>query len=299
MHIDVFMKINKKLKGSITVEAAFSFTLTVFILFLMVGPLLIIKTSSDIIVELNKESKLRCQYEMVKYFSKDTYIYTKIKEKIDDNAFLSENIDEIENIVNNIGIMYKTYTRYDDNESEYRNINYVYDLNPDIYDNEKNIVNYDYNFEFLLPYNLLHVRNVNKRLVNYRRAFVGADGNRFDSLYEDGDFIYVANNVVNSSVYHTNINCTYLKKNTEGHKYEDIGFYRNYSNKKYTKCDYCFRGIAMKKDIICYITRYGDKYHYKNDCPLMTAYVTKIPKENIELYNLKPCFRCGFLKDGE
>ena len=60
------IRLDKKLKGSITVEAAFSFTLTVFVLFLMLGPLLIIKTNSDVLITLNNASKVRCNYEMIK-----------------------------------------------------------------------------------------------------------------------------------------------------------------------------------------------------------------------------------------
>ena len=59
-------KLRTKLNGSITVEASFSFTLTVFILFLMLGPLLIIKTTSDILIKINDASKVRCNYEIVK-----------------------------------------------------------------------------------------------------------------------------------------------------------------------------------------------------------------------------------------
>ena len=88
MGIDVSMIIkNKKLKASITVEAAFSFTITVFVLFLMIGPLLIIKTTSDFLIELNSMSKIRCDYEMIKYVSKDSKFYQKIQDYFDD--FLS------------------------------------------------------------------------------------------------------------------------------------------------------------------------------------------------------------------
>ena len=52
--IDVF--INKKYKASITVEAALSFTITIFVLFAMLGPLLINYTASDILIELNNAS---------------------------------------------------------------------------------------------------------------------------------------------------------------------------------------------------------------------------------------------------
>lgn len=294
MDIDAFMMIDKKrLKGSITVESAFVFTLTVFILFLMLGPLLIIKTTSDFIIELNQMSKTRCDYEMIKYKVRNTRVYDDIKSQVGEDSLLLEHFDKIEQVVGDIYLFLDFNDKYGDTESEYKNIDFVYDMSPSIYDEETDVVKYDYLVDFKLPYNVLHVHNVNNRLVSFRRAFVGADGNRFDGEFEEGDHVYVANNYVNSSVYHLNLNCTYLIKRTTSFNYKNLSHYRNYENKKYTKCDYCFRSIRLNDETVCYITQYGDRFHYRSNCPLMTAYVTKIPKTSIEGYNLRPCFKCA------
>lgn len=298
MAIDVFMIIeNKNLKASITVEAAFSFTITIFVLFLMLGPLLIIKTTSDFLVELNEMSKIRCDYEMIKYASKDTPLIKKIQNYLDDVDISESSIENIEDVTNNF-VFTATFTnRYDESEREYKNINSIYSLNQNIYDDMTHIVRYDYIVDFLLPYNVLNVDGVVKRLINNRRAFVGSDGDRFDNDYEEGEFIYVANNYVNSNVYHIDINCTYLVKKTISDEYRNIGSYRNYSNQKYSKCDYCFKKIKINNNTICYMTQYGDRFHYRDNCPLMTAYVTKIHKDSIENYNLRPCFKCAKEKE--
>lgn len=294
MDTDVSMTIvNKKLKASITVEAAFSFTITVFVLFLMLGPLLIIRTTSDLLIELNNMSKTRCDYEMIKLTSKDSNLYKKVKEYIDDIGVTEDSIEYIEDLSNNAMFMLDFTNRYDETEREYRNIDYIYSMNQDIYDDASNVVKYDYLIDFLLPYNVLNVDGVIKRLVSNRRAFVGSDGDRFDAEPEDGEYIYVANNYVNSLVYHLDINCTYLVKKTTSVEYKSVGSHRNYNNQKYSKCDYCFKKIKLKNETICYITQYGDRFHYRDDCPLMTAYVTKIPKDYIEGYNLRPCFKCA------
>lgn len=288
---------NKKLKASITVEAAFSFTLTVFILFMMLGPLLIIKTTSDFLIELNNMSKIRCDYEMIKYRAKDLGIYEKITDFFADNNISESSVSKIEDVANQLAFISNFSDRYDEDEREYRNTNFIYPVNYDIYDTTSNVVTYDYLVSFSLPYNVLNIDGVINRLVNSRRAFVGSDGDRFDNGYESGDFIYVANNYVNSMVYHVDINCTYLVKKTTEVEHKDIGGYRNYSNQKYSKCDYCFKKIKLKDNTICYITQYGDRFHYRDDCPLMTAYVTKIHKDSIENYNLRPCFKCAKEKE--
>ena len=291
MHIDSIMK-TRKFKGSITVEAAFSFTLTIFILFLMLGPLLIIKTSSDFIIELNEMSKARCYYEGIKYTSKGSTIYNKVDEWAKNNENLAGSFLSLENVINYSIILNRFLNKYDDSMSAYNNIKFMYDMNTDTYNSDSGLVRYDYLVLFNLPYNVLNVEGVHKRLVSNRRAFIGADGNRFDESVTKGEVVYVARNVIHSSVYHDDVNCTYLVKKTIHFEYNNLSNYRNYNNKKYIKCDYCFKGIRLNGDTVCYVTQYGDRFHSDDLCPLMTAYVTQIPRDNIELYNLRPCFRC-------
>lgn len=290
--MDIKALLNKKLKASITVEAAFSFTLTIFILFMMLGPLIIIKTSSDLLINMNEASKVRVNYEGIKYQSKETKIYQKIAGYVDDNEFLKDNIKNIENIVNYGLVLAKYSDEYDESKSEYKNIKYVYDINDKVYDEDTGVVKLDYEICFKMPYNVLHIKEVHKRLLINRRAFIGSDGNRFDNMADGGEYIYLADNYINSRKYHTYINCTYLKKNTISYKYSEIGSKRNVNNHKYSRCSYCFKNIKINDGIKCYITEYGELYHYKSNCPLMTAYVTKKPKDFAEKNNLSLCSRC-------
>lgn len=287
------ISLRRKLNASITVEAAIGFTLTIFILFLLLGPLFIIKTSSDILIKLNNASKLRCKYEMMKDSLKDTELGVNIRSYLDEYSIPGDNFQNIENIVN-FGLMaFDFVSEYGEDKREYRNLNYIYNKNAEVYLEDSNEVLYDFVFGFKLPYNLLHIDDVRKRLVNNRRAFVGAMPNRFSNDGVDGDFVFVANNHIHSSIYHLYIDCTYLVKKTESISYSVVPSKRNDSNKKYIKCDYCFRDATLTDDTICYITQYGDKFHYRDNCPVMTAYVTKIPKESIENYDLVLCSRCS------
>ena len=285
--------ITKKLNGSITVEAAFSFTLTVFVLFLMLGPLLIIKTSSDFMIELNELSKSRCIYETIKYSSKESRIHQKVEDWINQNETLWYDIEKIEDIANYALMLFNFSNKYDESHSEYNNIKYLYDMNTDTYDTSTGIVKFDYLVLFSLPYNILQVEGVHKRIVSNRRAFIGADGNRFGDNSEAEDVVYIANNFTNSGVYHTDINCTYLIKKTIHFNYSELSSHRNYSNKKYTKCTYCFDTISINQDTTCYVTQYGDRFHSYDLCPMMTAYVTQIPIDEISSYNIRPCSRCA------
>lgn len=283
---------NRKLKGSITVEAAFSFTITVFVLFLMLGPLLIVKTSSDFMIELNELAKARCTYEEIKYGARNSNLYNNINDWIQQNETLANDAEFIEDAINHSYMSFKFLNKYDDAHSEYRNIKFMYDMNTDIYDADTGIVKYDYLVLFSLPYNILNVEGIYKRLVTNRRAFIGADGDRFSEGVEAGDVVYIANNFTNSGVYHIDINCTYLIKRTVHFNYSDLSSHRNYNNKKYTKCTYCFDNVTIHSDTVCFVTQYGDRYHSYSLCPMMTAYVTQIPINEISSYNIRPCSRC-------
>lgn len=296
--VDIKALSNKKYNASITVEAAFSFTLTIFILFMMLGPLLIIKSTSDILLDMNNASKIRSNYEMIKYKTSNTSIYRKVESYINDNEFLNKNFENIENIVSNVSLFTNFNNKYGDNKREYRNIKSVYGINENVYDAETGIVSLDFNIAFDVPYNVLHIKNLKKRLLINRRAFIGADGDRFDKIGGSGEYAYLADNYVSSGVYHTYIDCTYLIKEVYSYSYNEVGKIKNANNEKYSKCNYCFRDIVVDNSTICFVTKYGDRYHYRENCPLMTAYVTKIPIEDVEKYGLRLCSRCEKKEEG-
>lgn len=297
--MDIKTILTKNLKASITVEASLSFTIMAFIIFLMIGPLFIIKTSSDLLLVMNEASKKRCNYEMLKYNTKELEIHNKVKNYISDIPILGKYFNDIEDIANTTFIALQMENKYDENNLEYKNINYMYNINNQIYDEDKGIVKYDYEVGFNLPYNILFISNIKKRLVVNRRAFIGAPYDRFTNEEDNGEYIYVANNYTNSSVYHIYINCTHLKKNTYEFLYSNLSDMRNENNGKYSKCTYCFDGIRINENTICFATSYGDRFHYKNNCPLMTAYVSKIPKSSIEEYKLRLCERCKRKEENE
>lgn len=294
---DIGVIIRSKLKGSITVEAAFSFTLTIFILFMFLGPLLIIKTSTDLMISINEASKVRCNYETIKYRTKDYKNYQKIKDKISSLEYLEKGIKGIENIVSYISTIRDYATNYDENHSEYKNIKSLLYVDTNVYDENTAIVRYDFELLFDLPYNILNIYGIKNRFINYRRAFVGADPNRFNR--DNKDFVYLAENYVNSRVYHNNIDCSYLEKNVTEIIFVDINNYRNENGEKYNKCSYCIGKKSLGTNDNCYITKWGDKYHIKSNCHMMTAYVTKITVEEAVNMNLRLCPRCQKRNDKE
>lgn len=287
------IKNKKNEKASITVEASISFTLMIFIIFTLLGPLLIIKTSTELMIDLNNDSKKRCYYEIIKTGLDDLVITEKIKKAINENEFLNKHFDKIEDVANSTLMLAELYNKHLSRGENIYNIAFVMDMGigNDIYDEETGIVKYDYLFFFKLPYNVLNTKEINMRLINNRRAFIGAGEDRFSDKTNSGGY-YIANNHTKSSAYHLSPNCSYFSKDTKSVSINTIDAERNEDGEKYTKCKYC---IGDKKNLDLsnvYITKLGNKYHINKDCPLMTALVVKeVSEEYVIKMGLHWCNR--------
>ena len=108
------LKNKKSYKASVTVEAALSFTLTIFILFMIIGPLFIIRKSSDVLTEMNTLNKLACYYEESRYQINKNATSSEPSKKLNDYI---EDFDEAENYINAGYVLYHLYDSYRDKES--------------------------------------------------------------------------------------------------------------------------------------------------------------------------------------
>ena len=294
----ILSKIFKKklYDASITVEATFSFVIVMFIMFLMLGPLFSIKTTTDILLKLDEITNNRCAYETINYKATSSNIYRKISSRVPIEKFdLSKALD----VVSYGLFFYDINKMYGEDKREYRLVRFIFDYSDPVYEKETGIVRYDYDVDFKLPYNILHTNGFSERFVSSKRAFIGSDGNRFASLFDTGEYVYVADNHIYSKRYHTHLSCHYLNKNTFSFRYDELSTQRNDAGGKYTKCPYCFRGIKITNSTECFGTKYGDRFHYRSDCNLMTANITKIKIEEIEIRGLTICPVCEKKGDNE
>ena len=279
---------NKKIyKASVTVEAAMSFTLTIFILFMIIGPLFIIRKSADVITEMNTLNKLACYYEEARYQIGKNATSSEAMKKVNDYV---EDFDEAENFINAGYVLYHLYESHKDKDDPLNNINNIVSLNDKVYDEDTGIVCYDFLFDFKLPLNVLKVKNIEQRFVVSRRAFIGASENRFDEGDDEAE-IFLARNFKIYKVYHMSPTCTYLKKELLSGNKSHINTERNESGERYSKCTYCIKERVDDTTIYFY-TVYGHLYHKNKNCPLMTAYVSKVASSYIEKYDLRLCSRC-------
>ena len=292
---------NKKFESSITVEASIAFSIAIFVLFLILGPMFVVKSSVDIIKKLNDMSKKVSFYQMLKYnyenYNKEIDIKKIDKENINsENSDLSvlkeEDITEsIENLTNHSLVIYQLLKKDEFEESVFNNIKYIIPYNFYIYDKTKSIINYQMDVGFYLPYNIFNINDLFLHYKLVRRAFVGSDGNRFN-VEDDGEYIYLSNNYKKSLVYHTKTTCNRLEKKVEEVNYKDIKEIKNEDNRYYSECEYCFKNVNKFNISYVYITKYGVRFHKYSTCPTMTAYVKKMPIEIVEKENLRICEIC-------
>lgn len=97
--------------------------------------------------------------------------------------------------------------------------------------------------------------------------------------------VYVAQNGV---VYHLSEECTYLKLTVRKIGREELQMERNQSGARYVPCEKC-----AKEDIPeeVYITKEGDCYHYIQECSGLKRTVLQMWLEEVE--DLRLCSRCG------
>ena len=302
---------NKNLSGSITVEASIVFTISILILFMSFAPLFVLKSSAKIIKDLNEISKAASIYKMIKYnFENDrgsTNVDNLKKEEIQnnteidylDNEISREDLSESFENLTNIGIViYKLLEINKDKNDAFSNISYILPLQLDTFDSTKQVINYKLKVGFKIPFNIFTINNLYQDFYISRRAFVGADGNRYDSE-DSGEYIYIAESFERSHVYHNNINCTILKKVTKEVVYADIDKEKNEYGDSYIKCEYCIKNEKLKSDTVVFTTQYGKLFHLNENCPTMTAYVSKVSKDYIEKYDLRLCKICERKKSDE
>lgn len=106
----------------------------------------------------------------------------------------------------------------------------------------------------------------------------------------DEQLVYITENGV---VYHTHLNCTYLKLSIKEIDVNQIGGKRNSSGKKYSSCEICGDGNGMS----VYYTTYGDRYHYNRNCSGLKRTINSVPYS--DRGDLPLCSKCKKVDDQE
>ncbi len=146
-----------------------------------------------------------------------------------------------------------------------------------------NYIDLQVKYNMTFPVGLLgkHTFSVSQRSKN--RKWVGYDPAEDEW---DGEYVYITEH---GSVYHTDINCTYLYPSVSMVSVDEVGDKRNKSGGKYYKCSRC-KNVANNGYV--YITDYGTAYHNSVACTEIKHNVSKVLYEDVK-DTMAGCSKCA------
>lgn len=91
------------------------------------------------------------------------------------------------------------------------------------------------------------------------------------------------------TVYHTSKNCTHISLSIKDVPFEHLNHLRNKSGGKYKNCHLC--GINSKNGDTVYVAVSGDKFHSDRNCSGLKRTVSEVPLSQV--LDKRLCSRCG------
>lgn len=137
-------------------------------------------------------------------------------------------------------------------------------------------------------YTLLPVPKVKSALRARVRAWTGRDGNGAASGGNESGKEETVLITETGTVYHTDENCTYLKRSIRRVDRQAVAGMRNRFGAKYHACERCGGGGSA-----VYITNDGNRYHSSLSCSALKRTVKRVPASEVK--NKRACSKCGRL----
>ncbi len=135
----------------------------------------------------------------------------------------------------------------------------------------------------IMPEELISFRMFNRYYAHLWNGYNVSGG----SKDKDKDrIVYITKD---SDVYHTNVNCTYLKLSVRPTAYTSLKEERNADGGKYGRCLICSLGTPPP---VVYICDEGGKYHYSRNCFTLRRSYSAVSLRSV-INTHRPCSRCG------
>ena len=155
------------------------------------------------------------------------------------------------------------------------------DVSESEYDKDTGILNMVVDYKYSLPFVFGDVGVIRRKQKLKCKLFVGEC---IEKDEVDDPYVYVTKT---GSVYHTNINCSYLKLGIKEATFADLVSLRNKWGEIYKPCEKCYKDECEK----VYITEDGNRYHSSLLCSSLTRDVQV--KRLSEVSGMKECSRCA------
>ena len=102
-------------------------------------------------------------------------------------------------------------------------------------------------------------------------------GDEFMDSSDNEKMVYIT---PHGTVYHEDINCTYLKPAVYAESVANVGSVRNSGGEKYRECEACTKRSGIIPAAV-YITKYGNRYHTNPNCVKIKHEVISVPLSQV------------------
>ena len=260
------------LKASLTVEAALGLPLILFAMVVLLMPVRI----------MNADMRMQAAAEAVVIdASKYQYTVKELKKYENENATSNaaaeeehnSNAEECKSITSDAALgAYAALRAVKEVDDERLNI-ISFTGSRFMREDDMIVVRLDY--EYQLPFPVLHLGSITQEAVASRRAWTGKDGSDGAtgiSESEDDEIVYIGKNPTR---YHLSPTCHYLSNN---YNTVTVGSDGRASGRK--PCDRCGEGAATGQTV--YVTPEGDKFHTDKNCSSMRSYPQAVKRSEVE-----------------
>jgi len=258
----------KNLLASLTIEAAFSLSLFLFAIIILMTPLFILNREIRISREMEKNARILCMAKYLEHYGLKKTDIADI-EHIDQILEISETA--VEDILLPNTIPTESFRSHITEEDIYLNLQY----------------------DEPIPFGLLQKKNMRQEIVAHRRAWIGSKGARWEKEENaeeenEEEMVYVIDGP--SKVYHLSSDCTYISNDFLSCSARRIDGTNAKYGGKFCPCKACH---PDPNSPVVYYTEAGRRYHSTTDCPAMRSSVHKIPLKQALAEGRHPCPRCG------
>lgn len=144
-------------------------------------------------------------------------------------------------------------------------------------------------YRLRLPFSVFTLESVPFCVRSRKRGWIGREGgywSRKTGEEESVIFVYVGKA---STRYHSSPSCHYLSNEISAVPFETAGSLVNQSGRHYKACHVC--GRYSQSGSMVYLFPNGSYYHSRKDCSAVRAYIREVPLE--EVRHLGACSYCG------
>ena len=292
----VFLFTSHNLKGSLTIEAALAMSVFLYVSFAIIHFILMFNWQVSMQININNMAKNMAKkmfyLDVAQKYTNDSgngdtiqksinsklREYEKDDERDDDNDKIGQP-DGIVSDKNIIGVAY-LYGKLIKEIGVINSVEKSVDLSKSKVEMNEEFVDIIAISRYKYPYfsEDNHIQIVQRARM---KSWTGRD------LTQQLNLVYMTDG---GTVYHSNIDCTYLNLNIERINYLEMTQRRTGNGSKYKGCSFCVNKKLSDSQVV-FITKEGKKYHADINCRGLTRRVIALDISQVDTKNA--CSKCG------